>query len=65
MATETHKGRRIEIGAEGDVPSLTIDGSRVQITRLADGHFASSWIPYSNFPSVLELARALVDGGLV
>ncbi len=59
---EEYKGKTIAISDEGGVPSLKIgDADIVVEVEEGTGRFSSPHLPYSDFPSVLDLAKLIVD----
>ena len=74
---ETHKGFEIvieDVGADDDqamaamamaasqpMQSLTIDNVKIDVTVGDSGKFSTSYLPYTTYNSVLDLAKAVID----
>jgi hypothetical protein len=64
--TERYKGKEIafEIPADeskiGEV-RLEIEGKHVHAIRMEDGKYGSHVLPYSDYDSIIDLAKALID----
>ncbi len=59
---ETYKGKKIEVREEQGAKRLYLDGKPVEvILDGATGTYSSLRLPYSNYSSLKELGRALVD----
>lgn len=58
VITETFQGSTIEI--END-SNLTIDGKIIQpVFNLSTQQWSANYLPYTTYPSLLDLARAIV-----
>lgn len=56
---ETHKGFKIVI--DTDKNELTIDSKKIDIIKEEDGKYSTSYMPYTNYGSILDLARHVID----
>jgi hypothetical protein len=45
----------------GGAPRLSIDGTEVQVSQIAENQYATLLLPHSNFSSLDELAKAVID----
>ena len=64
----TYKGRTIVVNEQVDPPKLTIDGKPIGVqVRLGDARraYSAAFQSYWDFSSLTELAKALVDSGLL
>jgi len=63
---EIYKGREIvfEIPDDDNYVGeirVEIDGQHLHVIRLEDGTYGAHLLPYSNYPSLLELAKDVID----
>lgn len=59
---ETYKDREIIVTEDDNGPRLSIDGKDVEVLRdETSGQYGSSYLPYTDYPSVTELAKHLID----
>lgn len=66
---QNYKGREIIIETAGHGGSgshehkvhLSIDNKDIHVMSLVDGTFSTHYLPYAKFPTVLSLAKGLVD----
>ena len=65
---ETYKGRRIIIEQpEGEArlseaePQMSIDDQQVHVIQNPDGTYSSEGLYYTKYPTLSELARAIID----
>jgi len=63
---EIYKGREIDF----DVPDdnnyigeirVEIDGQHLHVIRMEDGTYGAHLLPYNNYPSLVELAKDVID----
>lgn len=59
--SSTYRGHVIEVGGTEAAPTLAIDGQAIPVSRIVPGLYATSLLPHSNFPSLDELAHAVID----
>ncbi|MDH3602443.1 MAG: hypothetical protein OEU26_22745 [Candidatus Tectomicrobia bacterium] len=59
---QTYKGRDIRISTEAGATQLSIDGRNIDIVQDEDsGQYGTSYLPYRNYSSVVELAQQVID----
>ena len=59
---ETYKGKDIAAMTEDPSVDLTIDGQPVPVEiDGSSGRFATELLPYGDYATVMELARAVID----
>ena len=68
--TVIYQGKTIVFDEAADPPRLVIDGKSIVVSRYGDSDaeltkFGTSVIAYADYPSLWQLARALVDGHLL
>lgn len=56
----SHKGKQIVIESVKDKTHLRIDGEHVQTFSARPGRFYTPHLPYQDYSSMTELAKALV-----
>lgn len=59
--SSSHRGHEIVMGHTGGEPHLSIDGAGVQVSQIAENWYATLLLPHSNFSSLDELAKAVID----
>ena len=70
----SYKGRTIVFDEAADPPLLLIDGKSIKVRRFdygegktrsaTDIRYGSSSFPYADYPSLWQLARAMIDAGV-
>lgn len=68
--TVIYQGKTIVFDEAAEPPRLVIDGKSIVVSRRGDSDaeltkFGTSVIAYADYPSLWQLARALVDGHLL
>jgi hypothetical protein len=68
--TVIYQGKTIVFDEATDPPRLVIDGKSIEVSRRGDTEhtktkFGTSIIAYADYPSLWQLARAIVDGHLL
>jgi len=63
---EDYKGKEIVIetmdhGGHEHKIHLTIDNQHIHVMSLADSTYSTHYLPYAKFPSVISLAKGLID----
>jgi len=59
---ENHQGFEIVIESEGEgIESLSIAGKSIDLTKTDTGNYITSMMPYTQYGSVLELAKHVVE----
>ena len=59
--SSSHRGHEIVMDRTGGAPRLSIDGTEVQVSQIAENQYATLLLPHSNFSSLDELAKAVID----
>ena len=65
--TVTYKGRTIVFDEAADPPLLAIDGRPIKVFRYSTSRntkYGTSAFPYADYPSLWQLARAMIDAGV-
>jgi hypothetical protein len=60
--TEDYLGKRIHLGDDG---VLTVDGRVIDFVQFPDGRYGTYETAYVDYGNPIELARALLRGGLI
>ena len=55
---ETFKG--FEIAIDGD-ENLTVDGKSIDVFQTEEGNYHTSYLPYTQYADLMELAKHVVD----
>ena len=59
---EEYKGNTIVVSEEGDVPGLKIGDADIEVSvEEGTGRYSSPHLPYTDYPSVSDLAKQIID----
>ena len=58
---ETYRGRTIVVKTVGGKPQVSIDNKAVEVLQEGPDKYVSDFLPYTSYPTLLELAKQVVD----
>ena len=59
--SSSHRGHEVVTSYVAGKPQLSIDGEEVQVSQITENQYATLLLPHSNFSSLDELAKAVID----
>ncbi len=60
-----HRGHEVEIRGTETEPDVRIDGEPLHAEHIGEGQYATGALPFANFSSLDDLARAVIDNSPV